>query len=622
MYNLSINNVVILYDSSGDIEELNEIIKKEKVTVITFDYESHKLLNKYGIDHNISDDYLDKTELPLLQKKTLNLIRWYSQPKINDLLEYKGVNLGQLVEVEFHYFLLPLFKKIIECKQIYGKHHDAKFISTSTMFDVAKLFTKSVEKLKKITQNEKKFAYDIIPLKFNLLGRSFSFSISRKSYIKLRTIMEKFIENFVGMKNEKNNSKKTILFVEFDSIKYQKLFLSMPKTTMDFILYNRRKPAIWNKISYSIITRSKCKVATYNNIMNKNIENSINEGIINISSKIDVLANYDEFFSSFFNIHEISFWIVIKQSFNELLRKRFNEYVCEIELSLELLRKNNFSAVVVWTEVGITERIIVKLAKKLKIPIILLQHGYFYDTDESYDMNEYQGVFPMHADKYLVWGESTKQHMIKNKISSDKVEIIGNPALDNAINSDFAYSENGVILLATSGPVKEEIQDLLVQTNQYYEEVIKKICQITTKLNKKLIIKLHPSLDEPDVTEIAQKIDPGILIFKAGNISNLIKSCTVLIVIDVSSVILEGEIFRKPVISIQVKEYGWKDPEVFRSNSCLRIRIDDLENELNKILNDGAYRNYIIENGMKFVSRYIYNQGNSSEKLLQFLNNV
>ena len=51
-----------------------------------------------------------------------------------------------------------------------------------------------------------------------------------------------------------------------------------------------------------------------------------------------------------------------------------------------------------------------------------------------------------------------------------------------------------------------------------------------TSLNHKLLIKIHPSPDEFDPTELVRSINPDIQVIKTGNISNLIKNCSMMAV--------------------------------------------------------------------------------------------
>jgi len=132
-----------------------------------------------------------------------------------------------------------------------------------------------------------------------------------------------------------------------------------------------------------------------------------------------------------------------------------------------------------------------------------------------------------------------------------------------------------------------------------------------TNKKKKLIIKIHPYSEQEDVTDIIKKIDSEIIIVKNGNILDLISSCEFLITLDLSTTILEAQILEKPSISIIVRDTGLGKPSIFQNNSCIRIPIDQLKNELDN-LNDPDYRKTIINNANNFVKEYISNSSSST----------
>ena len=138
--------------------------------------------------------------------------------------------------------------------------------------------------------------------------------------------------------------------------------------------------------------------------------------------------------------------------------------------------------------------------------------------------------------------------------------------------------------------------------------------------NKKLIIKTHPSPDEFDPTELVKSIDPNIQVIKTGNISQLIKNCSLMIVIDFSSVILDAYLLKKPIINISVKNNGYGTPTAFSNNSCMMENLKTLENSVMKILE--IDNSYLIENSIISSQNYISNLGNASENLLKFLSNL
>ena len=74
---------IVLLDSSCNLKELEHGIEDKSYLVITFDYESHQLLNKNNIKHEISDRYLNRVELETIQKKSYELGEWLKEENPN-----------------------------------------------------------------------------------------------------------------------------------------------------------------------------------------------------------------------------------------------------------------------------------------------------------------------------------------------------------------------------------------------------------------------------------------------------------------------------------------------------------------------------------------------------------
>lgn len=612
---------IILLDSSSKLDNLKNLLAKKNSLVITFDYNTHKTLLKDQISHQISDQYLTRDELDQVQKKSYDLVKWYHEPTISESIEYEGVNLGSLIEIEFNYFLVQFLKRYAELSKIFSKYHDKVFTSSSSLFDITSSFSSSVNKLDELELSDKKFYYDSIKIKFKLKNRYFEVNLSKSYYLKLKNTAEK-ITHLLFHPINNTSSKKTILLVEFDTVRYDSIFESSYGKKLNLVLFNRRRSAIWNLKSFSIIKKTGTKVATPYDVEIKEIENSIKSIISTIENKIEHLWNKEDYLKSFFSINGRSFWNIIKPLFIDLIKRRISEFIFEIELAKKLLQKIRPSSIVIWTETAPTEQIMLKLAKKMKIPIVLLQHGLFYDSPGARYMNKFQGVYPLDVDKYVVWGKLEADHAQREGVKKENIVALGSPLYDQINRVKKNEKNNSFILLATSGPVKEDSFDLTVEVNERNENTIKKICEIVSKLDKKLIIKLHPSPDEFDPTELAHKINPEIKIVQTGSITPLIESCEVLIVIDVSTVILDAQILGKPVISVSVKDSGWGIPTVLSSKSCAVTDMDNFEFTLERLLKDESFRNDVIQNGKKFANEYLVNQGSSSKELLNLLSKI
>lgn len=612
------DNIVLLLDSNPKIEQVKDLIIQTNPIVITFDYETHKLLLDNGINHQISDDFITNDDLKYIQQSSYHLAKWFAQEPISRLLEYDQINLGELFYIEFHYLLVPFLKKFLEISKIISKFNSSQFLASSLLYDMIENFTKNVSD-PKIKINEHEFLYDVVKIHPKIGNKFITISIKRSHYLKAKAISEKIIHYLFGAKNDV--SKKYVLFVEFDTIKYKELFSTLPQTSVNLMYYGRRRPAIWNVESFSIIKKSGCKVATIYDIMDKNFSLTTNRHQI-VEEKIKNLLDQEISLKFFFSIHDMSFWNCIKPMLIELCKKRFFEAIFEIELTKQLFKKYKFKSVVVWSESGFNEQIIIQVAKKFNTPIVLVQHGMSWETSEINQIKDFDGVSAKKSDKFIVWGEILDRYSKKHGVDSNKLEVLGSPLYDEIFRKKLDTSlSDDFVLIATSSPVKNNIHDLKIKTIEEYENTIKKICEIVSKHKKKLVIKLHPFQDELDIISIVKKINPEITVIKAGDILPLIESCELLISIDLSTTILEAQILEKPVISVNVKDYGYGKAVVFSSGSCLETNIETLESMINKILNNKEFRNEVIQKGNLFVTSYLSHKGNSSKSILKFLEN-
>ena len=95
-----------------------------------------------------------------------------------------------------------------------------------------------------------------------------------------------------------------------------------------------------------------------------------------------------------------------------------------------------------------------------------------------------------------------------------------------------------------------------------------------------------------------------------------------MVVLGLSTAIIEAQLLHKPVISIPVIDYKWGNPEVFKSNSCVISDINSLKDNLEKIFYDIKFRNNVIHNADLFIKNYFVNLGFGPEKIFQYLSKL
>ena len=609
---------IVLFESSTNLKNIEKFISKNNSLIITFDYKSHEILTLRRTPHEVSDSFLDEKDIHFLQKETYKLTKWF-ETKISNSITYENINLGELFYIDFYFILLPVMKKFFEITRIVKKYPNAKFFASSAHYEMIKQFSQHVISLggKKLSA---KFYLDTISNRFEIGGKYLTIKLSKKRYNSLKKISEKIMIRKI---QEINPSKKTILFTEFDPLRYNTIFSPELQNLSNILLYNRRRPAIWNLQSSSILKKSGCRIISENHLMDNVLLNSIKKNGELGENFIQSLLGHEDFLESFFSINGISFWQSIKHSFIQLCKSRFKNALTEIMLAKKLFEKFTPSAVIVLSEMGFQEQILIQVAKKFQTSVILLQHGINFDDKAAFQANQFLGVIPHRSDKIAVWGQSFAQYLEECKIPLKKIQIIGSPYFDELFeeqNQTLAENKGFVLLAAQSPNVGSFVIDAEIKTMEKYLEAIRTICKTVLKAEKELIIKLHPDPAELDITTFVKKIDPKIRVIKAGNISDLVRSCDVLVTIDISTVTLEAQIFEKPVISVSVKNYNIGDDNCsfFKSKSCIRTELQNFEMNFNRLLQDQEFKRETIYRGKKYVNNYLSNQGNASRKLIEF----
>ena len=175
------------------------------------------------------------------------------------------------------------------------------------------------------------------------------------------------------------------------------------------------------------------------------------------------------------------------------------------------------------------------------------------------------------------------------------------------------------ILFATDFKANHKLETITVQSMKKYEMIINSVYNAVMKHSKKLVIRPHPQKDIGE-KQIAKELDPKIKVVLGGSILPLIKSSSLVVVTDVSSVMIEAMALNKPVISLRVNPDF--DDEFCNPNACLRTNIEDFEINLSKILENDQFRNLILQNGKTFLDENLANQGLASVKTIKFLDNL
>jgi len=269
-HNTNESGTIALVDSSISLKDVKNLIKKKTPSkIITFDYKSHKILLENKIPHEISDNYIQQDELESIQKNCYHFSKWAQLSPFKKSMDYQGFNVGNYFYQEIFVLLLPLLKKLVEVQNICQKYQRQQLWSIGLLKKIEGLFNKLEKIEEEQIQANVEFLYDHINLQNNRLA----IKLSRSNYFKIKNLLEKNIDVFFGS----NKSSNGILFVEFNTNQYGSLFLNLHKNNVKSFYYGRKRPAIWNLKSLSIIKNSKCTVITEHVLWDNKLKKRVKE---------------------------------------------------------------------------------------------------------------------------------------------------------------------------------------------------------------------------------------------------------------------------------------------------------------------------------------------------------
>ena len=614
------NKQIIFFDSSMKIDDLKNF-SLQNFTLFSFDYESHQILSQNNIPHKISDDYITQNDLRNIEISSMKLSNWYQELQISKFLQYSGMNLGELFYVETYYLLIKFLKKYLEIKSISKTFKNFSFYVSTNLFSIIKSFTDSVIEIPVSHQDNFNESLQI-PLRIGrknpfskLPGFDVLFNLSTNKQDAIKIISERLTQRINKAQIKKDN--KTILLYNITAQKFSDFYSQIPNFPLNMIKYDTNLPAYWNHKTYSIVKKSGSIVENYETLLDDTLEKKISESIENFHNTLNPLTNFDDFFQAFFQIENNSFWNSFKFLFSKFCKNKFSQSIKQIEITKKLLEKYNFSTIMLWSEDRFEEQILYNLAKQNKISVIFSQHGFEFDTDEMIPYMNFFRWFPSRSDFIIVWGNMMKEWFIKNGVAAKKIKALGSPYFSKIFSTKFKF-KNDYILLACDAKAFDYVpEELCVKNILEYKNKIKKICQIVTNLNEKLVIKPHPS-KYSDEKKIAKEVGRNIKVVMGGDILPLIPPSSIVITTNITTAIIQVLILKKPVILIRTNSYYGK-PDVLNLNGCIEANLENLESILKKLLSDKKYVNDVVKSGNNFLSKYLSNTTNSSKEILKFL---
>lgn len=615
-------NSLILVDSSLNITELiSKISNFIETKIISFDIESHNTLTKLGIEHDKIENYIDNDDQNLIDELSIGkAIGWYNQDGISDLLQYENLNLGCLIEGEFSRYLLQIMKNFVGVIRLIDKENPLTISTSDSLISMIKIIDK-----------DNKITIDSIPKKIITQSNQIMIPIvigKKLINIKIPLILGLKIIRIIGsimniifnfkINVDQISNKKSILLVDFSPTQYSDFLMALSKLGSNILLLNERGSPVWNINNLKIVTHSRSKIMQLHDFLDSKLKSTIEKKQHKLYHDLENL-NSSTKLDEFFSICGYSFWGVIKEHFNKMCLQRFNEGIKRLELSKKLFTKTHISCIVVLYNTALEEMVMLHIAKVLKIPCIVLQHGHY--TDGTFQKRFLPLMFPQFQTdlKYAIWGKKMINPMIQSGIKENNLILSGSPKYDQLFEIKNICKNDGVILVASTFLQNQhQLSGYDTNLSILHENIFHEICRISNNIsNKRLIVKLHPSkIPQYDVQSTLSGINKSIPIYRTQNITDLMKNCDVVVCIDHSTILLEAMILEKPTITFMIDSKRYENDEMVKNQATITVKsIKEFEEVLDKILFNDSFKNDVIEKGKKFVNEYLMNPGNSSEFL-------
>jgi glycosyltransferase involved in cell wall biosynthesis len=356
----------------------------------------------------------------------------------------------------------------------------------------------------------------------------------------------------------------------------------------------------------------------------------------NSKNKILLIGSYQKFSSIIKELKKNRNNIIIRGSNiigRSLFRKDVDYYITFKDLDEYIKnRLRKIDVVVVTNDIIPFERKVIKIARELGIKSLIIQHGY------PNNLQIFQSI-PIFADRIAVWGELTKDFLIKGGAEEEKIILTGSPQFDKYVirkpgdkrkifrKYNLPLSIKNIILF-TAQPFRHKDKfdyDRLTLDEQ--KEIFKNIFKISDEMDLFLIVKLHPSneLSYPKILDfISANNHKNCVVFshEQCELFDLIDICDISITHN-STTAVESMILKKPVITVNFSNK--KDAINYAQYGCaINVTTKDMLKEtINSVLNNRLLRDKLMINADRFLKYSFYKlDGLSSKRVANLIMNI
>lgn len=616
-------SIFLLTESDLNLKIIKKIKGTRNSIVVPLSYKVVEKLNEENIKFEIFDNLLSPKDYESIDKKIFQIgSTWYNHNYFKKIFDYKTVNIAETIEGELVSSLLKFGHRICLLEKIFLEiKPEIVYVSESSksITKIPSLFTKDY-KFEIINlsskSDERNFRQENYLLSFNILGKNIDIKLSRRNFRKIKKYYELIwkIRFKLSIKINKNKKGGKILLLDFNLITNKSTLQSLSDSEFDIHLANTRRPIIWNNESLKI-----SKELSFNHIEFSLEKHDDKNKLDSILKKMQDFSKVDNFFNEKFMLNNISFWNIFKDDFMKFCEERFSETISFIDSLEKKIVRKNIKLLITLDDYQQLDRAATIFCKNHNIQTIFLRNAdlnIFHDGKRDWEIF---ALKKMCSDKFAIFGELSKKICLDHRINSEKLVITGNPRYDEIFLRKVKV-DNNTILITLSGIASTNWSTFYsIPLILKYENMFRQVLKSLTKIDKNIIIKMHPTQDSIiNVEKITKEILPNAIILKNANTYDLISESDI-VISPPSSVISEALILNKPVFLFKFLEDDTGIPyEKFNAV----IATDDekmIDYKINQILFDNNSRMQ-LELGRKEFLKYAFDfQGKSSEQVIDLI---
>lgn len=564
--------------------------KSSAYLLVFFNSEIPSQFANTNLNIKTSEDYLSKEDYEKIDKYVFEDISksWYLYGGITD---YHSISLGMIFEYDFQKYLTPRLKNLEIIQKIIAKENIEKIIvieDTDELKEVARLYSDMV---------------NIPILEISFKKRALPISLSLKVKSKLATLFSMLLDYIAFRRIAKLKDNKDLILI--DAKLYR--FLQNMDNEISFLQCPLEKGI---GIRLYLIKKGFAYLPLYF------IENRryLNDWIGYKKRWSNLYFKKD--FRDLFKYNGILLWEIVCKQLSNFFLESIPRIISNINMLVELGKREKIKLIILRNDVKELERTIILGLRLTKIPSLVIQHGILAESN---------GHNVLLADKFAAWGKASVDWYAKFNNPSEKFEVTGNPYFDmlkdwrpqlsrqeifRRLNLD---KNKGIILLATQQINKFSS----FWTDDLFWVMVEKVLKVLKYFpDKQLIIKVDPYEDMAHYRDrILLSSSNNSIAIRNIDISTLLYLSELVITQD-STVGLEGIIFDKPLITINLTKREDRVPYAKKQAAIGVYKEEDLTKAIQMVLFDPAVILQLKLGRKKFLEEYVYRMdGRTTERI-------